>query len=141
MDHDKIVNLQATSFQFIIHLKNIGESSIVQTQASLEIKQQEPLQYAYQYYSTVTAWLRVHHDTVSALDNNSCTALLVLDVSVAFDGIDHSILLRRLNYSFGLFGAALKQIEFYITQRRQEVVISGSASKDLELRFGVLKAQ
>ncbi|XP_062613811.1 uncharacterized protein LOC134275554 [Saccostrea cucullata] len=81
---------------------------------------QEPLQSAYRAcHSTETALLRVHHDIVSALDKNSCMALVMLDLSAAFDVIDHTILLRRLRFSFGISGAALEWIESYLTQRTQ----------------------
>ena len=43
-------------------------------------------------HSTETALLRVHHDITSALDNNSCTILVMLDLSAAFDVVDHKIL-------------------------------------------------
>ncbi|XP_062584297.1 uncharacterized protein LOC134246046 [Saccostrea cucullata] len=96
---------------------------------------QEPLESAYRAcYSTETALLRVHHDILSALDKNSCMALMMLDLSAAFDVIDHTILLRRLRFSFGISGAALEWIESYLTQRTQRIVIGGSASEDLVLR-------
>ncbi|CAC5408146.1 unnamed protein product [Mytilus coruscus] len=47
-------------------------------------------------HSTETALLRVYHDIAYALDNNSCAVLLMLDLSAAFDDIDHQILFNRL---------------------------------------------
>ena len=49
--------------------------------------------------SAYRALLRVHHDISVALDNNCCAALLMLDMSAAFDVIDHNILQKRLEYS------------------------------------------
>jgi hypothetical protein len=53
-------------------------------------------------HSTETALLRVHHDIATALDNNSCSILVMLDLSAAFDVIDHGILYQRLEYTFGI---------------------------------------
>ena len=60
----------------------------------------ERVQSAYRAcHSTETALLRVHHDISVALDNNCCAALLMLDMSAAFDVIDHNILQKHLEYS------------------------------------------
>ncbi|CAC5398574.1 unnamed protein product [Mytilus coruscus] len=47
-------------------------------------------------HSTETAQLRVHHDIALALDNNWCAVLVMLDLSAAFDTIDHPILINRI---------------------------------------------
>jgi hypothetical protein len=65
------------------------------------------LQSAYRArHFTETALLRVHHDIVSTLDKNCCVVLLMIDLSAAFDVIDHTILLERLNYSFSISDSA-----------------------------------
>ena len=74
-------------------------------------------------HSTETALLRVHHDITYALDNNACVILLMLDLSAAFDVIDHDILFDRLQYSFGISGTALSWIRSYLTDRSQCVSI------------------
>lgn len=54
---------------------------------------QDSYQSAYRIlHFTETALLKVHHDIVTALDSNSCAALLMLDLSEAFDVFDHSML-------------------------------------------------
>ncbi|KAK2150662.1 hypothetical protein LSH36_396g02009 [Paralvinella palmiformis] len=53
-------------------------------------------------YSTEIAILKVHSDTAEAFDEGSMTALIILDLSAAFDVIDHPILLKRLEFFFGL---------------------------------------
>ena len=68
----------------------------------------DPLQSAYQkFHSTETAMIKVHCDIASALDRGELAALLMLDLSAAFDTIDHKILLRRLERLFGIKGVAL----------------------------------
>ena len=68
-------------------------------------------------HSTETALLRVHRDITYALDNNACVILLMLDLSAAFDVIDHDILFNRLQLSFGISGSALSWIHSYLTDR------------------------
>lgn len=98
----------------------------------------DPAQSAYRSsHSTETALLRVHHDIASALDNNYCAVLIMLDLSAAFDTIDHSILLNRLEFSYGITGDALNWLESYLTDRKQCVSIGTVQSDDIHLRFGV----
>ena len=59
-------------------------------------------------HSTETALLKVQSDILTALDSGSEEAvLLMLDLSAAFDTIDHGILLSRLNSFYGISGDAL----------------------------------
>jgi len=63
------------------------------------------LQSAYRTgHSTETALLKVHHDIAKALDRKCMAALVLLDLSAAFDVIDHKILQTRLEHSFGVTG-------------------------------------
>ena len=80
---------------------------------------------------------RVHHDITVALDNNCCTVLLMLDLSPAFDVIDHNILLNRLDYAFGISGDALSWIKSYLVDRTQRVAINLDHSDDMQLKYGV----
>lgn len=51
-------------------------------------------------HSTEMALARVHNDILTAFDNNDTVILLLLNLSAAFDTIDHSILLSRLSSRF-----------------------------------------
>jgi len=58
-------------------------------------------------HSTETAILRVISDLLEAADNGNISALVLLDLSAAFDTVDHGILCRRLQVTFGLDGPVL----------------------------------
>ena len=95
---------------------------------------EESLQSAYKTFcSTETALVKVHSDIVSATDNQSCVIFLLLDLSAAFDKVDHNILLQRLFCRFGINGKALCWFKSYLKNRKQVVNVKGatSCSKDL----------
>ena len=62
------------------------------------------------------------------MDNGKVTALTLLDLSAAFDTIDHSTLLERLYGHFGISGTVFKWFKSYISNRQQRVHIDGSLS-------------
>ena len=57
----------------------------------------ESLQFAYKKrHSCETAFLRVENDVLKSIDNKQCVVPLLLDLSAAFDTVNHKILLHRL---------------------------------------------
>lgn len=88
-------------------------------------------------HSTETAMLKVHHDVVKALDNNCCCILVMLDLSAAFDVIDHQILFRRLEFSYGITSSALSWIQSYLSDRCQRVAVGSELSESQEITIGV----
>ena len=98
----------------------------------------EPLQSAYkQYHSTETALIRVHNDILTAIDKRRTVILLLLDLSAAFDTVDHDILLFRLQQRFGVTGKPLLWFKSYLSNRMQFVSVDGAASSDHALQCGV----
>jgi len=96
------------------------------------------LQSAYRTgHSTETALLNVHHDIAEALDRKCMAALVLLDLSAAFDVIDHKILQTRLEHSFGVTGSALSWIKCFMCDRSQCVAIGMTTSEGTCLNFGV----
>ena len=80
---------------------------------------------------------KIQRDILQALDSGRVAALVLLDLSAAFDTIDHSILTERLNKSFGISGDALIWIISYLRQRNQRVVTGNTPSADVTIEYGV----
>ena len=98
----------------------------------------EPLQSAYKAgHSTETALVQVHNDICSAMDQNQVTILVLLDLSAAFDTVDHTILLNRLSNVVGIKDRALAWFKSYLTGRSQRVKIRDAFSDQFELSCGV----
>ena len=93
----------------------------------------DPFQSAYRpNHSTETALVRVCNDILHAMDQRKITILVLLDLSAAFDTMDHQILLDRLHIRFGVCGVALDWFKCYLTGWRQFVSVNGSDPKLLK---------
>ena len=98
----------------------------------------DPLQSAYRKQcSTETALVKVKNDIMVHLDQGSRVAPLLLDMSAAFDTLDHTTLLNRFNKEFGIRGKPLKWFKLYFSERTQSVVIRGVKSEPVPLSQGV----
>ena len=71
------------------------------------------------------------------MNSQQVTLLILLDLSAAFDTVDHSILLDRLTKIVGLQGKAHDWFRSYLSGRSQRVVIDGSMSREFSLDCGV----
>lgn len=85
----------------------------------------EPSQSAYKkFHSTETALLKVQNYILLAMDNQKCVVLVLLDLSAAFDTVDHHVLLERLRNSFGVEGSANDWFTSYLKNRRKTVIVT-----------------
>ena len=71
------------------------------------------------------------------MDDGKVGILVVLDISAAFDAVDHSLLIQRLQNEAGLTGTALSWFRSYLENRCQRVIIQGEVSSEHQLCFGV----
>jgi hypothetical protein len=71
------------------------------------------------------------------MNRQRVSALVLLDLSAAFDTIDHNILLSRLNSCFGISNSAHSLLSSYLSHRSQSVAIDRSFSPSLPLQRGV----
>ena len=90
-----------------------------------------------QYRSTETALIKVVNDIIRALDDGDLALLTLLDLSSAFDTVDHEILLNRLEISFGIQSLPLKWMRSYLTSRSQAVSFGGRKSMSETVHCGV----
>ena len=88
-------------------------------------------------HSTETALLCIKNEIHLSLSKGMPTALVLLELSVALDTIDHDTLLSCLSSRFGLAGSALKWFRSYLQDCFQSVKIGSSLSKLFKLKFGV----
>ncbi len=89
------------------------------------------------HHSTESTLLAVHDHIIKAMSQQQITALCLLDLSAAFDTIDHSILIYRLSSWFGLNGTVLSWLQSYLSSRNFVVNINNSLSDPLPLHQGV----
>ena len=98
----------------------------------------EPMQSAYKPgHSTETALLCVSNDIIRSLDCKKPVLLVLLDLSAAFDTVDHSKLLSRLQHRVGITGTTLNWFASYLKDKSQQVVAGGSLSDTILLVWGV----
>jgi len=88
-------------------------------------------------HSTKTALLEVFNPVFSATTDKKLTVLVGLDISSAFDTIDHNILLGRLHGEFGVTGTALAWLQSYISNRSQFVKLGRHSSAPVSCTSGV----
>ena len=98
----------------------------------------ERLQSAHKaHHSTETALLTITNDILLSLDRRDNVFLLLLDLSAAFDTVNHSLLLSRLKKSFGITGTVLQWFYSYLSARSQCFEINDTKSSVRDLTVGV----
>ena len=88
-------------------------------------------------FSTETALLKVLNDALVNINSGNLVLLVLLDLSAAFDTINHSLLLDRLQSSAGICDSALSWFSSYLTNRSQSVLVGTSFSEESTLLCGV----
>ena len=73
---------------------------------------------------------------LDAMENDDLSVVMMLDLSAAFDVVDHDTLIQKLKL-YGLQPDALTWFESYLSGRSQQVFIEGSLSSSLSLDAGV----
>uniref|UniRef100_A0A8C8E0L6 Reverse transcriptase domain-containing protein n=1 Tax=Oryzias sinensis TaxID=183150 RepID=A0A8C8E0L6_9TELE len=96
-----------------------------------------PFQSGFQkHFSTTSALLKFTNDIFSGFDNNMLTGALFIDLTKAFDMVDHYLLLDKL-HSIGLDRSSLLWFNSYLHHRQQCVLFNGSYSNFLSVDKGV----
>jgi hypothetical protein len=138
LDHEVLKNYRPVSnLPFISKILE----KVVASRLKNHLKQNDLLekyQSAYrERHSTETALLRVQNDILCSIDKGQAALLVLLDLSAAFDTIDHQKLLDLLQHRVGLGGSALSWMKSYLEGRYQTVSINGVSSAKQPLTCGV----
>ena len=88
-------------------------------------------------HSTNLASATLVEKIIKQLDKGRDTVAVFMDLSKAFDTIDHEILIRKLSISFNFSTNSLSLIRDYLTNRKQFVEIDGRNSVTREVNLGV----
>ena len=91
-------------------------------------------------HRTETALIKVMNDILLKMNSQHVTMLILLDLSAAFDTVDHQILLERLSDEVGILGTALNWFRSYLFDRSQRVSVHGVLSRPFDLNCGYPKA-
>ena len=89
------------------------------------------------HHSTETVLLGITSAIFDAADKADVTQLAALDLSAAFDCVDHHTLLERLGISYGLGGCVLDWIASFLHNRSQTVSFAGGLSAASTVLYGV----
>ena len=88
-------------------------------------------------HSCKTSLLKIINDMLWAMERKNVTAMVVMDLSAAFDTVDHNILLSILENKFGIKDVALRWFESYLRPRSCKVSISPAYSAEKQLPFSM----
>ncbi|KAF7651854.1 hypothetical protein LDENG_00104570, partial [Lucifuga dentata] len=80
------------------------------------------------FQSTETTLTKVVNDVLLSADSGSASILVLLDLSAAFDTVDHNILLDCLKDYLGIHNMALSWFRSYLTNRTQVVSLNDKTS-------------
>ncbi len=88
-------------------------------------------------HSTETALVKITNDLLLESDQGCNSLLVLLDLSTAFDTIDHDILIDRLQNYTGIQGQALRWFRSYLSDRYHFVYLNGESSQLSPVKYGV----
>ena len=98
----------------------------------------EPLQSVYQKSQTEMAVFKIKTDILQLFDRKGVSCLNLLDLSTAFDTVDHKLLLHRLEHRFGIKDTALNWIRDYLTDHTQQVVLDNPNGEAIRSKPAIL---
>ena len=89
------------------------------------------------HHSCETAVVRIYSDLLVAIDKKSHALLVLIDLSAAFDTINHSLLISKLQNVYNIGGNVIAWIKSYLSQRKFKVLINDTFSDESPLEIGV----
>ena len=88
-------------------------------------------------FSTETAILNIFDNIWTSMENNKLTSIICLDISAAFNTVNHSILLEVMRNYFDIADMALDWISFYLRNRKFSVHIDSFSSNTKTINFSI----
>ena len=96
-----------------------------------------PLKFGFRRkHSTQHTLISMTENILKTIDNGNFGCGIFIDLKKAFDTVNHSVLLKKLEH-YGVRGIPLQWFESYLSNRKQYVSINGSTSDELILAHGV----
>ena len=97
--------------------------------------------YQHQYgfrrgHSTEQAITQLNNWVLESMDEGKVTGLLFVDISKAFESLNHKVVLRKLEH-LGVFERSLRWFRSYLADRQQSVLINGELSEPPPITLGV----
>ena len=89
--------------------------------------------------ATETALLHVVNNNITSMDNRCAVCMVMLDLSAAFDTLDHDILIQRLGNTQGLGPHVIKWFDSYLRGRTQRVSADDATSDPIQLLEGAVQ--
>ena len=89
------------------------------------------------HYSCETALIKLTNDVLWSMENGKVSVVVMIDLSAAFDTVDHDLLLEVLETRFGIKDTCLKWYENYLRPRAFRVCVKDCYSEEKNLTFSV----
>ena len=121
-------------------LSKIIEGAVINqyTEHISKNKLDDKKQSAYKkFHSTETLLMKIHDDVMQSMGKGEVSILVLLDLSAAFDTIDHTILIQRLKDRYNIHGRALEWFKSYLSQRSQAITVNDTISDKTYMKYGV----
>ena len=119
--------------------KLLKSALLIQIQGHLYSQKLLP-QYQSSYWvnvSTETLLMKLVDDILNGMESQEVTALVALDLSAAFDTVDHDLLLGILKSCFGIDGIPLAWIRSYLDGRSFQVQVGSALSQPMDVPYAV----
>ena len=131
------------NYRLVSNLNSISKllEATVVTQLQDHLYSQELLPHYQSSYranfSTETLLVKLVDDILNGMESQEVTALVALDLSAAFDTVDHDLLLLILKSHFGVDGIPLAWIKSYLDHRSFQVQVGSALSQSIEVPYAI----
>ena len=88
-------------------------------------------------FSIETLLLKLIDDILKGMETQEVTALVVLDLSAAFNTVNYELLLVILRSCFGIDGIPLTWIKFYLDKRSFQVEVGSTLSEHIDIPYAI----